>query len=163
MIEIKTLALSAIAALLMGAGSGYFFGLQHATTVCNAARWQAEATTLRATLITRDAVALVDREIARDAADAASETAKEYAQLRRDYAALKKARAAQKNDAPESRSLVLIPPPDATTHNTFGEFNHESIFRAADDLPLSDNLFRLYIASFRPLLRSSAGVGAAGV
>ncbi|MCL2872434.1 MAG: hypothetical protein FWF41_05585 [Betaproteobacteria bacterium] len=155
MIEIKTLTLTALGALLLGASGGFWGGVHLARLDCNAAKWKADDEALRVALSVRESLLQADRQIAAAAAAKLAETEKEYNDLRRDYAALKKARADEKSDAPDRTTANLILSLAPTVPTLTGEINHAPPCPDSDDWPLSDDLFRLYLDSYRPLMRAS--------
>ncbi|MCL2297803.1 MAG: hypothetical protein FWC38_06005 [Proteobacteria bacterium] len=151
---IRNLILAAIAALAVGTAGGGWLGYRQASNACDADRWRTEAEALRVTLTWRNNVSAVDSMIARFASDKSLITEAEYAKLRQDYAALKKMRDAEKNNAPEWPRCAPIKAAATTLPDTFEGSHHAPILPPADGLPLSDDLFSLYISAYRPLLRA---------
>jgi hypothetical protein len=170
---IKELIIAVLAALIIGASSGFWGGSHFAAIKCTAEKWKADDEALRLLLAGRDAIHALDRETATAATEKLGATAAAYAKLRSDYAAMKKARAMEspllkgggaegdgglstlaKTSPTESAVSDFLRTLDPTPPDTLGAPRHEPLCPAADDLPVSHDLFRLYIESYRPLMRA---------
>ncbi|MDR0250943.1 MAG: hypothetical protein LBI35_06515 [Burkholderiales bacterium] len=151
---IRNLILAAIAALVVGAAGGGWLGYRQASNACDSAFWKSYSETLKKDIAARKTTALFDRVIAAATSEKTAATEAEYAKLRRDYDALKKSLPPKKKDAPEWAQCAAIKASATILPDTFEGSHHASILPTADDLPLSDDLFSLYISTYTPLLRA---------